>query len=106
MKSFALFPNAWTLVGALLVALVTSTSTAGAAESAIISTSSIGEPPIGLTAELDHVPTLAPLALATPYQLDWQKRVLSFQNAFESKLPGGTALQVDPIETGSINAAR
>jgi len=63
--------------------------------------------PVGLTAELDGVPTLAPISLPVPYQLEWQRRLLAFQQAFEARLSSrGLVPVIDPIETGAISGAR
>ena len=63
--------------------------------------------PIGLTASLDAVPTLTPVALPSPYKMEWQQRLEAFEVNFVANIPArATSPGVDPIETGSINAAR
>jgi len=63
--------------------------------------------PVGLTASLEGVPTLKAVAPPTPYTLEWQQRLAAFQVAFEAQLPAGAVnSNLDPIETGSISAAR
>jgi len=63
--------------------------------------------PFGLTAELDSVPGLVQQALPKPYQLDWQKRLMEFQIAFEAAQGHPEAVPgVDPITTGSISDQR
>jgi hypothetical protein len=90
------------IVAGVVLALSPSWAASGAHQQALDEAA-----PMGLTAELDDVPTLAPLSIPMPYQMDWQKRLLAFQQSFETNLQHkGPAQQIDLIETGSINEAR
>ena len=63
--------------------------------------------PVGLTSSVEKVPTLNPISLSAPYRLAWEKRLQAFETTFEAKLAAqGTTIDIDPIETGSISAAR
>jgi hypothetical protein len=63
--------------------------------------------PIGLTASLEGVPTLKAVAPPTPYTLEWQQRLAALQLAIGAQLPASAdSSNLDPIETGSISAAR
>lgn len=63
--------------------------------------------PLGLTASLEGVPTFDPVSVQAPYALDWERRLQAFQLTFERKLVArAAAADIDPIETGSISAAR
>jgi hypothetical protein len=63
--------------------------------------------PAGLTGSLEGVPSLRPVSLRSPYELAWERRVQAFQLSFEAKTQAQTsAVDIDPVVTGSITAAR